>query len=437
MNPIKSLPGQFTLAAMFLMTVTTARPAVGFEPNYDEAKVPKYELPAPLVSEDGTPIKSAKQWNAQRRPELLSLFQTHVYGVAPKPCPIRSETVSEKEVFGGKAVRKEVDVFFGASPDAPSMRLMIYVPTGSEEPVPVFIGLNFQGNHSIDPDPSIELNPGWFRNRRNGTTDGNQTTDNARGVAADRWPVEMIVGRGYGLVTIYYGDIDPDFDDGFKNGIHGALGAQVSQVPADSRWGSIAAWAYGLSRALDYLASDSADEIDGERVAVIGHSRLGKTSLWAGASDPRFAMVISNDSGCGGAALSRRAFGETVGRINTSFPHWFCDKFTEYNENESACPVDQHQLIALIAPRPVYVASATGDRWADPKGEFLAAVHADPVYRLLGTDGFGGQAPPAELPSPDQPIKQGTIGYHLRTGKHDLTEYDWKQYLDFADKHLK
>lgn len=411
--------------------------AAEFVANYDESKVPSFTLPNPLVTEDGSPVTSPEQWNGVRRPEIVSLFEKHVYGISPKPCPIHCKVISSKTVLDGLGTRTEIDVFFGTADDAKSMRMMVFVPKQRSGPVPAFLGLNFQGNHSVDPDPAITLNPGWFRERRDGTTEGHQATEKSRGVTASRWAIEPILRRGYAVATIYYGDIDPDFDDGFQNGIHGALGEKLSGVESESRWGSIAAWAYGLSRALDCLESQSDLGVDAGKVAVIGHSRLGKTALWAGASDPRFAMVVSNNSGCGGAALSRRAIGETVGRINTSFPHWFCDKYTEYNENEDACPVDQHQLIALVAPRPVYIASATGDQWADPRGEFLAAVAADPVYRLLGTKGMGGETAAEKMPPAQQPINGGSIGYHLRTGEHDLTEWDWQQYLDFADRHLK
>lgn len=427
----------FVTKFVWVALALVAQTALGFEPNYDESKIPNYTLPNPLVTEDGVAVTSVRQWENVRRPELLSLFANHVYGVSPKPCVIRSKAVSSKTVFDDLGTRHEVDIFFTAAEDAPAMRMMVYVPNNRSADVPAFLGLNFNGNHSVDPDPEIELNPGWFRPGRNGTTDGNKATELARGTAANRWPIETILRRGYAVATIYYGDIDPDFDDGFKNGIHPMFAAELADVAPESRWGSIAAWAYGLSRALDYFESDSQLGVDANKVAVLGHSRLGKTALWAGATDQRFALVISNNSGCGGAALSRRAIGETIGRINTSFPHWFCDRYTEYNENEAACPVDQHQLIALAAPRPVYVASASNDRWADPKGEFMSAAAADPVYRLLGTEGMGGNAVPAKMPPAEQPINTGAIGYHLRTGDHDLTEYDWLQYLDFADRHLR
>lgn len=391
-----------------------------FKANYDESKVPRFALPDPLKSADGRQV-TAKTWH-QRRAEILELFTRHVYGRAPKPPGgIRGEIIEQGDAFDGLATRRQIRIT-GPKSAGLDVIVLIYTPRNVEKP-PVFLGPNFLGNHSVCDDSKIKLSTRWIRAGSRGVKD-NRATEASRGSQKRRWPVPMVLKRGYALATIYYGDIDPDYDDGFKNGVH-----QHAPPRSGEDWGSIAGWAWGLSRVLDYF--ETADFVDSRRLALLGHSRLGKTALWAGATDDRFALVISNNSGCGGAALSRRAFGETVGRINTVFPHWFCDNFTRYNNKEHDLPVDQHMLVAAIAPRPVYIASAVGDRWADPRGEFLAARHADPVYRLLGTRGL----PEVGFPEPDQPI-MGQIGYHIRSGGHDVKEYDWKQYLTFADRHF-
>lgn len=423
----------FAITLLFLATLPAGMlAAVAQDPNYDESKVPEYELPDPLIANDGTPVTDAETWNAKRRPEILELFKKYVYGRSPgRPENMTFEVFDEdKHALDGRATRKQVTIHFSEQPDGPSLDLLMYVPNNVKGPVPAFLVLNFWGNHSILMDPAIKLSPSWMRDNPSHAIVDHLSTEASRGKSIPRWAVDEIIDRGYALVTYYYGDIDPDFDDGFQNGVQPLFYEQGQTRPKEDEWGSIGAWAWGLSRAMDYLETD--DSIDHNKVAVMGHSRLGKTALWAGATDERFAIAISNNSGCGGAALSRRRYGEKVKRINTAFPHWFCTNFKAFNDREDELPVDQHMLVALIAPRPVYIASAVEDRWADPKGEFLSALNADPVYRLLGTAGLGTE----KMPEINEPV-HGTIGYHIRSGEHDVTDFDWAAYLDFADKHLR
>ncbi len=427
---LRGLACAFWLCGMVLLAQAQTPP---FVPNYDEAKVGSYELPDPLRMANGQPVTDAKAWRA-RRQEILRLFGEHVYGFTPvtKTRIAFAETKRAENALNGLAIRREVTVYLTGRKDGPQMRLLLFVPKAAKQPAPVFMGLSFNGNHAVHPDPGITLSSAWMRNDRDRVVN-NRATEKARGSEASRWAIELIVKRGYAIVTAYCGDLFPDHNDGLKDSIIPHLyktGQTAQTAPTANAWNALGAWAWGLSRALDYIEKDKT--LDAKRVALIGHSRLGKAALWAGAQDERFALVISNESGEGGAALARRNFGETVERINTSFPYWFNANFKQYNRNVAALPVDQHMLLALMAPRPLYVASAHEDQWADPRGEFLSAKAADPVYRMLGTDGLGA----AEMPGLQQPVMT-TIGYHIRAGKHDVTDYDWEQYLNFADKHLR
>ena len=399
--------------------------------NYDETKVPHYELPCQLTCMDGIKCITPEQWFHVRRPELLHLFSENIYGKTPDlENPLRAEIIEEGLALSKRALRRQIRLFFPQKTNttATHMDILCYMPNQIKRPIPLFLGLNFAGNHTIHSDPSILLTSSWIDEKWEGVVD-HHATEKSRGAQALRWDVDQIIERGYALATVYYGDIDPDFDDDYQNGVHPIFYRSDQKRPNDNEWGSIGAWAWGLSRALDYFHTD--ESIDYSRVAVFGHSRLGKAALWAGACDERFALVISNESGCGGAALSRRCYGETVKSINERFPHWFCNNFRKFNQNENNLPIDQHQLVALIAPRPIYIASAFDDQWADPKGEFLAGLYADNVYRLTTNDGL----PTKEFPPLEQAI-MGRIGYHIRRGGHGVMPYDWNQFLDFSDRNI-
>jgi hypothetical protein len=393
--------------------------------NYDELRVGAYTLPDPLSFNDGKTVHDARDWK-RRRQEILELFATNVYGRSPRAPKHTSFDVFDvdKAALAGKAIRKQVTIYFSANKNGPREDLLIYIPAGARKPVPVILALNFSGNQSVINDPAIKVATIWDWK----THVKHQASEESRGHDKE-FEVEKILARGYGFATICYQNIEPDFKGGYVEGIRPLFLKPGQNEPAPDEWGAIGAWAYGLSQAMDYLEKDK--DVDPDRVAIMGHSRLGKTVLWAGALDTRFAMVLSSCSGEGGASLTRRNYGETVTNLVDAFPYWFNGNFQKYHDHADQLPVDAHELIALIAPRPVYITGAEDDRWSDPKGEFLACVAAGPVYRLLGAQDLGTR----EMPALNQPIMR-TIGYHVRTGKHAVTSFDWDQFLSFADMHL-
>ena len=396
-----------------------------FVANYDESKVPEFDLPDPLTTFSNNQIRTSASWSEQRRPELIDFFETQVYGKVPGTADAVTFEVMEESntALNGLARRRQVKVTVRKNGKTLSYLILLYLPKNIAQ-APLFLGYNFHGNHTVINDPAVIISKAWSLNNESIGITNHALTEESRGKRSGRWAIDKMINAGFGLATIYYGEIDPDKND-LKDGLQSLFYTGKQEKPATDEWGAIGEWAWALSRAMDYLENNS--EVDKTKVIVFGHSRLGKAALWAGAMDERFAGVISNDSGCGGAALSKRKFGETVAQINESFPYWFSENFKKYNNAEEELPVDQHELLALIAPRPLYVASAQEDEWADPKGEFLSAYYATPVYSLFGKEGISSN----KMPDVNSPI-QNTVAYHIRTGKHDVTEYDWEQYIKWA-----
>ncbi|QDS93109.1 hypothetical protein FF011L_18640 [Roseimaritima multifibrata] len=371
--------------------------------NYREADVPEYQLPEILKNEAGE-VVTAGDWPA-RRSELMELFREHVYGRRPDvPYEVRFDVVHEqKGIWDGAANAREVKVRILAGGSEYSYTLLVFVPI-------------LEGDKAAKPLPTIiHLNNRDF-------------PDFEKAIAEpdDFWPVRMICEQGFVAAAVSTKQIDPDAKNRFDDGIRGFLAKASGQKPTPSSWGALSSWGWGVSRAIDYLLT--MPEVDKTRIAMVGHSRGGKAALWAAAEDPRIAIAYSNNSGCGGAALSRRQFGETVDRITTSFPYWFCGRFRQYANQEAKLPVDQHQLVALVAPRAVYITSATEDLWADPHGEYLSLIEAAPAFELLGEESIVQPT----MPAADKQRIVGKTGYHIRTGGHGLTPFDWQQFMQFV-----
>jgi hypothetical protein len=410
------------LATLVLAAMSLPSPAADF-PDPKDLPV-RNEFPDPLVMLDGTKVTTREQWFDRRRPELKALIQHYMYGTIPPARPVTARVLHEDpKAFGGKATLREVAL--SALPGH-EFRLLVVVPNGRKGPAACFVGPNFGGNHTLVDDPHVTVPPGWMYPNRPGVKD-NKATEAGRGKQKDHWNLEQSIDRGYAVATFYNGDIDPDRAD-VRGGVRPLL-------PKELDTATVACWAWGIHRAVDYLTTRTG-EIDPKRIAAVGHSRLGKTALLAAAFDDRIALAIPHQAGTGGSAPSRptgsqAGKAESVKRINTSFPHWFNDRFKQFNDDPARLPFDQHCLVALCAPRPVLFSNAQEDLWANPEGQFEVLRAADPVYRLLGAGGLDA----ATVPPPNR-LVDSRLGYFLRPGKHAMTPTDWEAFWGFADRHL-
>jgi hypothetical protein len=420
---------RLSLAAFGAMLVALPAPAADYPPP---DKLPAQAgLPDPTVAFDGSKVETVREWESKRRPELKALFQHYMYGTFPaKPEKFTAKVLFEDaKALDGKGTIREVEITFGP-PEWPKLYLLVAVPNG-KTPAACFVGPNFGGNHLVLADDRIHLPTSWMPANGPGVKD-NKATEAGRGKAPTIWPMQQIVERGYAVATFYCGDLQPDRPDvreGMRATMPAGKGESLGNETATIAW-----WAWGVHRAVDYLVTDKS--IDAKRIAVCGHSRLGKTALLAGAFDDRLALVIPHQAGCGGTGPSRHSDpkAEPVARINKAFPHWFCDNFKQFGDKTEKLPFDQNGLVALCAPRPVLFTNASEDLWANPSGQFKVLEAAAPAYKLYGHEGL---AKGAVLPKPGAPLIDSRLGYWIRSGPHSMNPDDWKVWMDFADKWMK
>ena len=422
---VATIAAFITLHAAVAQTPPPPKEVAGIPVNYDEALVGNYTLPNPLLLANGKKVRDPKTWYAKRRPEIIRLFEENQFGRSPEPpVHLTVDTFdSGTPAFNGAAIRKQTTIYFSADKTGPKMDLLVYLPAKAQGPSPLLLNISFSANSSTVDDPGVKEGEVWDKDHKK--------VPAKQGRAFGKVDVLPLLEAGFGFATVYYGDIEPDFEGGLAYGVRALYLKPGQTKPAPNEWGAIAAWAWGLSRALDYLEKDP--KIDAKRVALFGASRLGKTVLWAGARDTRFAAVIACCSGEGGAALSRRNYGETIARLTapSRFPYQFAANYGTFAQHVDQFPVDANLLVSLLAPRPLLLQTGDTDYWSDPKGEFLAAHAADPVYKLLGKQGLEtNEWPPAGT------LVLHTLSYYMHSGGHGTLPADWKIFLQFLKAEL-
>jgi hypothetical protein len=397
--------------------------------NRDESKVRPYTLPLYFPDTSLSNKEKLKLWEEVKREEILQLFENEAYGAVPdfKYNVVYEVTEPYTPALDSLAYRKQTDIHIIIGSDTLTVALLLYVPLQSDKNYPVFFAYNYHGNHTVISDRCIHINDHFVWNKGMYGVFNNQPNELTRGIRNTRHPVIHILESGFAYCTVCNMDVEPD-DKEAKEGIRTIVSNYLGRPYRANEWGAISAWSWFTSIVIDYFEQDS--RIDQSRIAITGHSRLGKTALLTGARDKRVAITFANESGSSGASISRRNFGENIARMNNHFPHWMCDNYNKYNDNEDSLPFDQHMLLALIAPRFLYVASSSWDWWSDPKGELTSLHKASEIYKLYGLEGINTD----ELPDEYNPLISMPLGYHLRDGEHDLSVYDWQQFINFALK---